>query len=275
MFILQTGHKVTHRLFFCYSFLISGSFTVRNLYSGQLLGLLALNGSSAAFEKSLNLGLVVGVGDNVGELLSHLFLGQVVDDIELFPELLFYGHGGAFVEFNKADTEELKNAYSCLVAFVVLKVLEVTLFAKNVSGKGRGSGQTDELLEVSGVFLGHGTGLEGVSVSQTEHVLAVVLPHALEMGLGGNLDGKLMGERKVFLLDDLGEHGVELHPFLGELLAAFFGRGINSEDDISVLICVGERVENSVSLLVVLSVGQHVATISVPGGLGHFVVEES
>jgi len=101
-----------------------------------------------------------------------------------------------------------------------------------------------------------------------------VLPHTLEVGLFGELGCLLVGHDHVFLFDDLGgELGKSLVLCL-ESCSAFWRASIHAEKDVLILVSVGERVEDAVTLLISVSVEQ-VTLVASPAHLGHFVVEET
>jgi hypothetical protein len=87
--------------------------------------------------------------------------------------------------------------------------------------------------------------------------------------------GHLVGEHKVCLLDDLGGELAESLVLLTELGAALLGGGVDTKDHSQGLIGMGEGVEELITLLLIVLALEHVATVSPPGGLGHFVIEEA
>lgn len=106
-------------------------------------------------------------------------------------------------------------------------------------------------------------------------MLAVGLPDTSEVRLSADLRSHFVRENDVFLPHDLGSEFAKDVIFLLESSTTLRGSGIQTEDSLLVLIGVGERVENSISFLVVVGVFEHMATMSPPEGLRLFVVEKS
>lgn len=82
-----------------------------------------------------------------------------------------------------------------------------------------------------------------------------------------------MGEHEVFSLDHLRGKVADGFVLSSELGTTFLGGGVDAKHAGLLLVGVSEAPEETVSLAVVLLVREHVATVSPPGGLWHFVVE--
>jgi hypothetical protein len=95
------------------------------------------------------------------------------------------------------------------------------------------------------------------------------------MGLGADSGGHLVGEDHVFLLHDLGSELTKDFVFGLEGSTALGSGSIHTENDLLVLVCVGERVEYAVSLFITVGVLEEVTTVSPPEGLRLLVVEKS
>jgi hypothetical protein len=78
----------------------------------------------------------------------------------------------------------------------------------------------------------------------------------------------LMGVNHIFLRNQLGYELASGLPLLLELLTALWGGGIDTENELVLLISVSERVKSLLSVV-------EVATVSEPGRLGDLVVEET
>lgn len=95
------------------------------------------------------------------------------------------------------------------------------------------------------------------------------------MGLGRDLLGHLMRENDLIFLDDFGGQLGQSIVLSLEGSATLLSAGIHTEDHLTVLVCVAEGMESSLALFVIISISEHVTTMSEPGGLRGFVVKES
>jgi hypothetical protein len=77
-----------------------------------------------------------------------------------------------------------------------------------------------------------------------------------------------MGVNHVFLGDELGNELADGLPLLLELLTALWGGGVDAEEELVVLVGMGEAVEGLVGLI-------EMTAVSEPGWLGDLVVEEA
>jgi hypothetical protein len=226
--------------------------------------------------EGLNSSTVGGVSHEVGELFLHGVFGELIDDIELVPEGLFVGlSGGVRVEFNLAKADGVHHADGSLEARVRSDVLVVHSACHDVEGVRRMSSGANKLVEGVEIFLGDAAGILSISNGLSHGVVTVVLPDTSEMRLVNSNGIKLVRELHVLHLDDLrGELSKGLVLF-AESSSAFFGGGVHSEDNLGLLVGIGERVEVLVSLGFRVRVFEHVTTMSVPGRLGLLVVEKS
>ena len=164
----------------------------------------------------------------------------MVETVELLPELLLNGHGSCLSEFNFSEVESIKHSHCGLVALVSLEMGQPARLSKDEHTEGRMVGHTDELSESSSVTTRDYTSINSLSESQLKGVLTVVLPHALEVRLFGELNWHLMREDHIFLLDNLwGKFAKSLVLFLESSLA-LRGAGVHTENDCLVLVGVGE-----------------------------------
>jgi hypothetical protein len=155
-----------------------------------------------------------------------------------------------------------------LVVSILFKVLESAHLSINDKVEGRFVGKINELLEAVGVLLGDDSVIDQVSESLLEDVLSIMLPDSSEVRFVRNLLGDLMGVDQVVLGHEFGDHLAHDVPLLLEFSPALFSGGVETEDELLVLISMGERVEGLLGVV-------EVTTVSEPGGVGHFVVEES
>lgn len=95
------------------------------------------------------------------------------------------------------------------------------------------------------------------------------------MRLGADTRGLLVREEHLTLLDDFRSQFTQSIVLSLVGSTAFFGGGVQPKDHTTVLVGVAERVESSLTLLVVVSVDEHVASVAPPGRLRDFVVEET
>lgn len=225
-------------------------------------------------DEGLNLGEVGWVSDEVRELLAEAALGQLEETVELLPELVLKGHGSALVEFHVVELEGIQDAESGLVTLISLEVSQLAGLGEEEKTESGMAGHTDEVGESFGITLRDQTSIDSLGESELEGVLTVVLPHALEVRLVGDLGRHLVGHHHVFSLDDLGGELAKSLVLLLESGGTLGSGRVHAEQDVGILVGVGERVEDAVSLLVAV-VSEHVALLLLPGELGNFVVEET
>ena len=139
--------------------------------------------------------------------------------------------------------------------------------SEQVDGDRGQLGEVDELLEGCGISLGDLSLIERVLEAESERVLSVVLPYSLEMGLLGYLFHVIVRVDDLIFVNQFRGNSCNSFPLLFEGLSALFGGGIHAEDELSVLVGVGEREHLSVDVI-------EMTFVSVPGGLWYLVVEK-
>jgi hypothetical protein len=106
-----------------------------------------------------------------------------------------------------------------------------------------------------------------------------VLPNSHEVGLIGKRSGHLVGENKILLLDHFRSELAKVLPLFLESSAALFSSGVNAKVNVTILVCVSERVQTTVLLTLIILVQKVVTAIAPPGGksvkLRYLVVEET
>lgn len=198
--------------------------------------------------------------------------------VELSPELLGHRLSRLIIEFNGVKAKNFHDTLRSLVTLLVLVAGKFASLGDEVQvhrSTAFTAVQADVAPEGVTVLLRDQVVLECGGEALLESEVSVVLPATLEMGLGADSGGSLVRENHVFFLDDFrGQLGQSIVlGFVGG--AALLSGGVHAEDNSTVLVCVAERVESSLALLVVVGVSEHVTTVAVPGGLGDFVVEEA
>ena len=104
--------------------------------------------------------------------------------------------------------------------------------------------------------------------SHFEDVLSVVLPDSSEMGLLGHHWLLLVRINHILLGNELRGNSGKIFPFFLELFSSLWGGSVKTEDKFVLLVSMSERVNILLEII-------HMSTISHPGRLRHFVVEES
>ena len=225
-------------------------------------------------EKSLDLGEVGGVSDEVREFLAHILLSELVEAIELLPELLLNGHGGELRDSHVAQVKSIENTHGGLEALIVGQVSQFAALGKDEEAESGVVDAANELKELVSISLGNGARVDALSKAHLEDVLAVVLPHTLEVGLLAESGCLLVGHNHILLLDDLGGHLAKSLILSLESLLTFRGTGVQAEQNVLILVGVGEAVQNAVALSISISF-EHVTLLAFPGELGHFVEEQT
>ena len=222
----------------------------------------------------MNLGEVAWVADKVRKLLSHLLLGQLVETVELSPELIFDWHSSLLRELDVTEIKGIENTLSGLVSLVTFEMGERAVLGKDEKSERWGVSHADELSESGSIRLRDGTGLDSLSKTELEGVLTVVLPDTLEVRLVWETGRHLVREDHIFLLDDLWSELAKSLILSLESFLAFRGASIKTEHNVLVLVSVSERVEHALSLIFVI-VGKNVTLVASPVHLGDFVVEKT
>ena len=240
-----------------------------SLFCGESRG-----GVGTFLKESLDLGKVGGVSDETGKLLSHGLLSKLVVAIELLPELLLSRHGSGLSELNSGKVEVVKDTHGSLITLIVLQMGKLAGFGKDEKAEGWVVDTTDELNKLLGVALADLTVVDLLSEVHLEDVLAVVLPHTLEVGLFREARCHLVGHNHILLLDDLRSHLAKSLILSLESLSTFRGTGIQAEKNVLILVSVGEAVKDAITLRLSVSLEQ-VTLVALPGHHGDFVVEET
>lgn len=225
-------------------------------------------------EESLNLGTVAVVNHELWELLAHLSLVELEHVVELVPELLLSWGSSGVSPLDLVHAEALEHAAGSLISLIGLHVAELALADQDEQVEGWGAGQTNELIEESGITLRDGTASDSLVKGSLEGVLTVVLPDSAEMWLGGDLLWELMWEHHLVLLDDLWGHLGESLILSSELSLSLWSAGVHAEEELLVLVGVSEREESALLLLSIVSLSE-VTLLLEPGELWHLVVEET
>jgi hypothetical protein len=222
----------------------------------------------SAFHEGLNLHSVSWVSDEVWKFLSHLELGQVELSIEVAPELELVWLSSQVGKLDLVHANGGHDLVSGEEALILGKVWSKTLLGENVLGNGQVVSVSNEAGEGGDVSLGDLALSNGVRDGGLESVLSVVLPDSLEMWLVRDPLAHLMWVLEVLHSDDLWAELVKGLVLLSEKLSSLLGGGVDTEDDLLILVSVGEGVKD---LLWVVEM----TVVSEPGWVWHLVVEES
>jgi len=222
----------------------------------------------SSFHNGLNLHSVGWVGNEVWKLFSHLDLGEVELSIEVAPELDFIWLSGKVAEWDLSHTNGGHNLIGGEEVLIIGKIWSHSLLGKNVLLNSHVVSGTNELSESGSVTLGDLTFSNGIRDSRLESMLSVVLPNSLEMWLVGNPFAHLMWVLEVLHSDDLWAELMKGLILLLELKSSLLSGGVDTKNDLLVLISVSEGVKN---LLWVVEM----AVVSQPSWVWHLVVEKS
>ena len=146
-------------------------------------GLLSEHGLGVVSEQGLDLGAIVWIGYEVGQLLAHLRFRQLEHSIEGSPELFLKGLCRAVVEFNGSNAKGVEHSHGGLETFVTFEMGHFAGLGHDVYIDAGLAGHVQELLAVVSVLLGDGTSLNSLSNVLFKHVLSIMLPDSLEMWL--------------------------------------------------------------------------------------------
>jgi hypothetical protein len=213
----------------------------------------SLGGLRASSKESINLSAVGGIGDDVGHFASHLIFVECIKTIELFPELFIVRLGRLVIEFNSTETHSFKDSHGSFETFIVSEVLELASTCHHVDAESGVTGHVNPSAEGGSVLGRDLTRLNDTCVSESEHVFTVVLPDSHEMGLVRDLRCLFVGENHVLLLNDFWGQFGEDFVLLLELGTSLRGGGVHTEDNLAILVGVGERPEESVTFLIITS----------------------
>ena len=204
----------------------------------------------SALHNGLDLHSVAGVSDEVRQLLTETSLGQVVGRIEVVPELGLEALSSALAERNIVEADGGHDAVGGGELLAGGNIGSEAGLGIDERGHGKVSaGGAEELLGSSGIISRDGAISNGGLNLLLEGVLSEVEPESLEVGLGGDLSAHLVRVQEVFLLDDLGGESVEVLPESLVLGAALLSGGIDAEDDVGVLVGMGEAIELAVNII--------------------------
>lgn len=179
------------------------------------------------------------------------------------------------VEFNGVETKGVHNSHGGSVSFIVGEVIELASSSQNVDVERRSIMEVDKADESIGISLRDLASFDSLGEVESEGVLTEELPAALEVRLRGDLGSNFVGEHEVLFLNDLRGELAEGHVLLSESFTTFRGGSVHTEDEVSVLVGVGERVKDLIALLLILVALEQVTTVSEPIGLRDFVVEKT
>ena len=178
------------------------------------------------------------------------------------------------VNFNVSKAHSFEDAKGGLEALVTLKMIELTIFGETENAESGHVGHADELLELLGVTFTDYSLFNSISVGYFERVLAIVLPHALEVRLFADLRWHLVGQDHILLFDDLRSELAESIILSLESGGTLWSASIHTKDDVLILVGLSERVKDSITLALGVSI-KDVASLAPPAHLGHFIVEET
>lgn len=142
------------------------------------------------------------------------------------------------------------------------------MLSHNVSGNVEVSASSEELNSGSLIGLSNLSSFDGMSNLSSESVISIVLPNSSVVWLVRDPLTHLMRILEVLHLNDLWSHFVKHSILSFPLLSSLLSSGINSEDNLLVLISISEGVKNLFWVI-------EMAIMSEPSWMWHLVVEES
>ena len=233
------------------------------------MGLLGFEMSiGSTVHDGLDLHSVGWIGDEIWELFSHLDLGEVELSIKVVPELDLIWLSGQVAEWDVGHTNGIHNLVGGEERLIVGKIWSASLLGKNVLLNSEVVSSTKEFGEGSGITFGDLALSNGIRDGRLEGMLSVVLPDSLEMWLVRDPLAHLMWVLEVFHSNDLWAELMKGLILLLELDSSLLSGGVDSENNLLVLISVGEGVKD---LLWVVEM----AVVSQPSWVWHLVVEKS
>ena len=233
------------------------------------MGLFSLEVSvGSALHDGFDLHSVGWIGNEIWKLLSHLDLSQVELAVEVVPELDLVWLSSQVVEWDVGHTNGRHNLVGGEESLVLSEIWSKTLLGKNVLGNGDGVLGTNELGEGGGIIGGDLTLSNGVGDGGLESMLSVILPDSLEVWLVRDPLAHLVWVLEVLHSDDLWAELMKGLVLLLELESSLLGGGVNTKDDLLVLISVSEGVKD---LLWVVEM----TIVSQPSWVWNLVVEKS
>lgn len=225
-------------------------------------------------QQGLDLGLVGLVRDEVRHLFAHILLCELKEAINLLPELLLGRHGGCLFNLDVSEVHGLEDAHASLEALITLKVSKLASLGEGENAERRVVGHANEVIEHPSVVLADAALVDGLSEPDLEGMLTVVLPHALEVWLFGDLGGHLVWHDHVFLFDDLGSELAKSLILCLESCSALWRASVHAKHDVLVLVGLSEGVEDAVALRISVGI-ENVASLAPPAHLGDLIVEET
>ena len=225
-------------------------------------------------QQGLDLGLVGLVRDKVRHLFAHVLFCELEEAINLLPELLLGRHGSSLFNLDVSEVHGIEDAHASLEALITLKVSQLASLGKGENAERWVVGHANEVIEHPSVVLADTTLVDGLSEPNLEGMFTVVLPHALEVWLFGDLGGHLVWHDHVFLFDDLGSELAKSLILCLESCSALWRASVHAKHDVLVLVGLGEGVEDAVALRISVSI-KNVASLAPPAHLGNLIVEET
>ena len=225
-------------------------------------------------QQGLDLGLVGLVRDKVRHLFAHVLFCELEEAINLLPELLLGRHGSSLFNLDVSEVHGIEDAHASLEALITLKVSQLASLGEGENAERWVVGHANEVIEHPSVVLADTTLVDGLSEPNLEGMFTVVLPHALEVWLFGDLGGHLVWHDHVFLFDDLGSELAKSLILCLESCSALWRASVHAKHDVLVLVGLGEGVEDAVALRISVSI-KNVASLAPPAHLGNLIVEET
>lgn len=233
------------------------------------MGLFLLeSGIGSAVHEGLDLHSVGWVSNEEWELLSHLEFGEAILTVEVAPELILERLSSQNGDWDLLHTNSFHDSVGGEEGLVVLQVWSQALLGVAVSGEGDVMLRTDEFLGgvsiLESAFTVSSSTIDGV----LETVVSVVFPDSLEMWLGRDLLTHFMWELEVLHFDDLWSKLVKGLILSFVLESTLFSGGVDTENNVLILICVSEGVNNFLWVI-------KMAVVSQPVWLSDLIVEKS
>lgn len=222
----------------------------------------------SALHDGLDLHSVGGIGDEIWKLLSHLDLSQVELAVEVVPELDLVWLSSQVAQWDFGHTDGGHNLVGGEERLILSEIWSKSLLGENELLNGKVVFGTNELSEGNGIIGGDFALSNGVGDGRLESVLSVVLPDSLEMWLIRDPFSHLMWVLEVLHSNDLWAELMKNLVLLLEESSSLLSGGVDTEDDLLVLISVGEGVKNLFGVV-------EMAIMSQPSWVWNLVVEKS
>jgi hypothetical protein len=235
----------------------------------ELLGGLSFEVSvGSTLHNGLDLHSVGGIGDEIWKLLSHLDLSQVELAVEVVPELDLVWLSSQVAQWNVGHTDGSHYFVGDKERLILSEIWSKTLLGENKLCHTQAVLVTNELGKDGGIFSGNFALSNGVLDGDLESVLSEVMPDSLEMWLVRDPLAHLMWVLEVFHSNDLWAELVKSLVLLLEESSSLLSGGVDTEDDLLVLISVCEGVKNLIWVV-------EMAIVSEPSWVWYLVVEKS